>query len=263
MKTRKLSAFLLACALFIAGAASASAAPDYGRDLFNFFLKKMDPEKAELHLQSLPTEKGEIPWAYLECTNANVRGMNIRSLKMDCFDAVVTPPAQWKKMEHPRVQSMLACHAEGTFTEADVNAFLHDRLFGHDKEWERISVKMHDDRIYAVGYYNANIKIMRFKVKLELSCRIAGRGTALWLEDVELKVNNKRMSKGMMEKALNRIQPFLDMSKYNLPLYLTKIELGDGICRVASRIPPRPIDGGILYKRVKKPVSGDAAPVKK
>jgi len=236
-------------------ACRAVAAPDYGRELFKFFLKKMDPQKAELHLQSLPTEKGEIPWAYLECQNANVRGMNIRSLKMDCFDAVVTPPAQWKKMEHPRVQSMLACHAEGIFTEEDVNAFLHDRLFGHDKEWERISVRMKDDRINAVGWYNADIKIMRFKVKLELSCRIAGRGTALWLEDVELKVNDKKMSKGMMAKALERIQPFLDMSKYNLPLYLTKIELSDGECRVASRIPPRPLAGGIRYERVKKPAA--------
>ena len=125
----------------------------------------------------------------------------------------------------------------------------HDRLFGHDKDWERISVKMKDDRIYAVGWYNANLKIMRVKVKLELSCRIVGRGTALWLEDVELKVNDKRMSKGMMKKALERIQPFLDMSKYNLPLYLTKIELSDGVCRVASRIPPRPLVGGIKYER--------------
>ena len=160
---------------------------------------------------------------------------------------------------------MLACHAEGIFYESDVNAFLHDRLFGHDKEWERISVDMRNDRIYAVGWYNANLKIMRVKVKLELSCRIVGRGTALWLEDVELKVNDKRMSKGMMKKALERIQPFLDMSKYNLPLYLTKIELSDGVCRVASRIPPRPLVGGIKYERTRTPLEAGNPnmPVKK
>ncbi|MBP5211838.1 MAG: hypothetical protein J6Z30_03165 [Pyramidobacter sp.] len=253
MIIKKLSAFLLAAFL----AASGAHAADFGQELFNFFVRKMNPEKAELHLQSMPTEKGEIPWAYLECVNANVRGMNIRSLKMDCFDAVITPPAKWKKMEHPYVESMLACHAEGIFTEADVNAFLHDRLFGHEKEWERISVDMRNDRIYAVGWYNANLKVMRVKVKLELSCRIAGRGTALWLEDVILKVNDKKMSRGMMEKALDRIQPFLDMKKYNLPLYLTKIELSDGICRVASRIPPRPLTGGISYVRVKNAASAD------
>ncbi len=56
-----------------------------------------------------------------------------------------------------------------------------------------------------------------------------------------------------MAKALERIQPFLDMNKYNLPLYLTKIELSDGVCRVASRIPPRPLSGGIRYEHVKKP----------
>ena len=261
MKIKKLSVLLLAVFLTASGAHAA----DFGQELFNFFLRKMDPEKAELHLQSPPTEKGEIPWAYLECTNANVRGMNIRSLKMDCFDAVITPPAKWKKMEHPYVESMLACHAEGIFTEEDVNAFLHDRLFGHDKEWERISVDMRNDRIYAVGWYNANLKIMRVKVKLELSCRIVGRGTALWLEDVELKVNDKRMSKGMMKKALERIQPFLDMSKYNLPLYLTKIELTDDVCRVASRIPPRPLVGGIKYERTRTPLEAGNPdmPVKK
>ena len=90
MRFRRLSAFLLSMLL----AASAAHAADLGQELFKFFLKKMDPEKAEFHLQSAPTEKGEIPWAYLECTNANVRGMNIRSLKMDCFDAVITPPAK-------------------------------------------------------------------------------------------------------------------------------------------------------------------------
>ena len=151
MRIKKLSVLLLAVFL---GASSAHAA-DFGQELFDFFVRKMDPEKAELHLQSLPTEKGEIPWAYLECVNANVRGMNIRSLKMDCFDAVITPPKKWKKMEHPYVESMLACHAEGIFTEKDVNAFLHNRLFGHDKEWERISVRMKDDRIYCNAQLDA------------------------------------------------------------------------------------------------------------
>ena len=115
MRIKKLCVLLLVALL----SASSAHAADFGQELFNFFVRKMNPEKAELHLQSMPTEKGEIPWAYLECTNANVRGMNIRSLKMDCFDAVVTPPAKWKKMEHPYVESMLACHAEGIFTEAD------------------------------------------------------------------------------------------------------------------------------------------------
>ena len=95
MRIKKLSVLLLAVFL----AASSAHAADFGQELFDFFVRKMDPEKAELHLQSLPTEKGEIPWAYLECVNANVRGMNIQSLKMDCFDAVITPPEQWKKVE--------------------------------------------------------------------------------------------------------------------------------------------------------------------
>ena len=261
MKFRRLCAVLLTTLL----TAACAQAADFGQELFDFFVRKMDPEKAELHLQSLPTEKGEIPWAYLECVNANVRGMNIQSLKMDCFDAVITPPEQWKKVEHPYVLSMMACHAEGIFTEKDVNAFLHNRLFGHDKEWERISVRMKDDRINAVGWYNANLKLMRVKVKLELSCRIAGRGTALWLEDVILKVNDKKMSKVMVEKAIDKIQPFLDMKKYNLPLYLTKIELSDGVCRVASRIPPRPLTGGIRYEHERSPqeVSDEFAPVKR
>ncbi len=245
MKLKRLSALLLAILPLACGAARAGE--DRGRELFDFFLQKMRPERAELHLQSQPSENGEIPWAYLECVNADVRGMNIRSLRMDCFDAVVTPPALWKDVESPRVEKMLACHAEGIFSEADVNAFLRDRLFGHDKEWENIAVRLHDDRIDAVGYYRANLKIMRVKVKLELSCRIAARGTALWLEDVSLKVNNRRMSKGMIKAALDKLQPFLDMEKYNLPLYLTEIELSDGVCRVATRIPPRPVHGGLRY----------------
>ncbi len=241
-----MSAFLLILLLCCAARGNCADA-DYGRELFDFFLKKMNPEKAELRLQSMPSEKGEIPWAYLECVNANVRGMNISSLKMDCLEAVVTPPSQWKDVEYPLVKKMLACHAEGIFYESDVNAFLRDRLFGHDREWERISVSMKDGRIHAVGYYNADLKLMRVKVKLELSCRIVGRGTALWLEDVLLKVNDKKMSKGMVKAAIDRLQPFLDMEKYNLPLNLTRIEMSDGVCRVATRIPPRPLEGALRY----------------
>ena len=110
--------------LFLLGASAAWGAPDRGQELFGVFLRNLAPEKAYFQLSSAPRENGYIPWGYLECVNADVRGMRIRSLRMDCFDAQVTPPAQWADMEHPRVDSMLACHAEATFTEDDVNDFL-------------------------------------------------------------------------------------------------------------------------------------------
>lgn len=233
--------FLCLLALVVLLPMPAQGATDRGQQLFNIFLKRLSPETARFQLVEPPREDGFISWAYLECKNANIRGMNVQSLKMDCFDAQVTPPAEWDNMEHPRVSKMLSCHAEGTFTEQDVNDFLRTRVFGHDKEWEKVQVRITDDRIHASAYYNADLKIFKIKVRLDLSCRIVGRGTALWLEDIVLRVNNQQISTLLVERALDKLQPFIDMKKYNLPLYLSKIEFTDGICRVRSRIRPKPI----------------------
>ena len=88
---------------------------------------------------------------------------------------------------------------------------------------------------------------MRLRVRLDLSCRIVGRGTALWLDDIRLKVNNQEVSAGTVERALQKIQPFIDMKKYNLPLYLSKVEFRDGQCSVHSRILPKPLPGGLRW----------------
>ena len=69
--------------LFLLGASAAWGAPDRGQELFGVFLRNLAPEKAYFQLSSAPRENGYIPWGYLECVNADVRGMRIRSLRMD------------------------------------------------------------------------------------------------------------------------------------------------------------------------------------
>jgi hypothetical protein len=234
--------------VFPACAADGRAAENnYGYELFDVFLRNLHPESACLELREPPREDGFISWAYLECQNAKIRGMNIQSLKMDCFDAQVTPPAQWKDMDYPQVDSMLSCHAEGIFTEKDVNDYLRTQVFGTHHEWEDIQVKMGDGHIEATAYYNANLKLFRTRVRLDVSCSIAGRGTGLWLENIHIKINNQDISTGFIEKALQKLQPFIDMKNYNLPLYLTKIEFSKGMCRVRSRIRPNPLPSGLRW----------------
>lgn len=245
--------------LAVLAALPARAAPDYGRQLFDMMLKNLEPRTAEMRLQEMPAPDGSIPWAYLECAGVNVGGMNVRSLRVEVFDAEVTPPAQWSGMAYPRVKSMLACRAEGVFTQEDVNAFLHNRLFGREKEWERISVRLENDRIRAEGTCSVNLKLMRVKLRMEVSCRVVPRGTGLWLDDVAVKVNGKPLSGALVNKAISRIQPVLDMKKYNLPLYLSKIELSDGVCRVATRLPPGGLLGGLKWEYEKPQESAGAA----
>lgn len=246
----KLLAALLLLFVFLPGASAGSEAEtaNYGYQLFDVFLRGLNPQSAVLQLREVPRDDGFISWAYLECHNANVRGMNVRSLKMDCFDAEVTPPARWKFMEYPAVKSMLSCHAEGVFTEDDINDFLRRRVFGSHKEWEQFSVKLRAGRIEASAYYKADLKLFKTRIRLDLSCAIAGRGTALWLEDIAVKVNDREISPRFVEDALKKLQPFIDMKNYNLPLYLTKIEFSDGTCRVRSRILPKPLPGGLLWQ---------------
>lgn len=252
VKLRRFLAVLIA----LLAVCPACAAPDYGQELFDILLARVEPARAELCLQEMPAADGTIPWAYLECQNADVSGMNVRSLRVEVFDAVVTPPAQWKDVEYPRVKSMLACRAEGIFTQDDVNAFLRNRFFGHEKEWERVSVKLENDRVYAEATCAVDVKLMRVKLRMEVSCRVVGRGTGIWLEDVIVKVNGKKLSKVLVNKAIAKIQPVLDMSKYNLPLYLTKIELSDGVCRVATRLPPHGMTDGLKWE-YEKPEGAD------
>ncbi len=201
-----------------------------------------------MQLSSQPSEDGKIPWGYLECKNCNVRGLNIQSLKIDCYDTRVMPAAEWTDLSHLRVDEMLSCHADAIFTEKDMNAFLESRLFGHNKEWERVSVRMEDGRIYATAYYRLKIKFFQTKIKIEVSCSLTGRGTGLWLEDITLKVNNMQTSAGIVERALRKLQPFIDTKKYGLPLYLTKVEVSKGVCRVRSRILPKELKKGLIWK---------------
>ncbi len=245
---KKIALFFLAVIFLTASAEVCRAeTQDLGTQLFEMILKKLAPEEAVLQLSSQPSEDGVIPWGYLECKNSKVRGLNIQSLKLDCFDTHVIPAAEWTDLSHLRVNEMLSCHADAIFTEEDLNAFLGSRLFGHNKEWERVSVRMEDGRIYATAYYRLKIKFFQTKIKIEVSCSLTGRGTGLWLEDVTLKINNMETSAGIVARALQKLQPFIDTKKYGLPLYLSKVEISKGVCRVRSRILPKPLKKGLLW----------------
>ncbi len=244
-------AILLLCAVVLTVSVGTACAEteNLGTRLFGMILKKLSPQEAILQLSSPPTEDGKISWGYLECKNANVRDVNIQSLRIDCFDTRVMPASEWTDLSHLRVDEMLSCHADAVFTEKDLNAFLESRIFGHDKEWERVHVRMEDGRIYATAYYRLKIKFFQTKIKIEVSCALTGRGTELWLEDVKLKINNMETSAGIVERALQKLQPFIDTKSYGLPLYLSKVEISKGVCRVRSRILPKPLKKGLRWTR--------------
>lgn len=221
---------------------------DWGQELFGIFLKFLQPDDAVFQLSSQPTDDGFIPWGYLECKNAKFQGMNIQDLRLDCFDAKVTPPEKWKNMHRPMIESMLACHAEGTVTEKDVNDYLRNRLFGKDKEWRDVSVRMRDGRIEATGRYIADMKLFRLKIRVDTSCKIVGRGHALWIDDMEIKINSRRIAKSLVRTAIDRLQPFVNMDKYNFPLALRKIEFSEGLCKVSTSILPKPVTNGLTWE---------------
>ena len=49
------------------------------------------------------------------------------------------------------------------------------------------------------------------------------------------------------------------MKKYNLPLYLSKVEFRDGQCSVHSRILPKPLPGGLRWDYAASPPEKGAA----
>lgn len=242
-------AVMLLCSLF--SLPLSAAQPDRGAELFDILLKATTPREAVMQLSSLPEENGYISWAFLDCHDAIVEGMNISSFRMDFFDSRVTPPALWKDMSHPHVKSMLACHAVARVTEKDVNDFLRSRVFGHKREWSDVSVSLHEDHIMATAYYLADLKLMKLKIRVDISCSIVPRGTALWLEDVSLRLNNQSVPSSLVRRALDDMQPFIDMKNYGLPLRLKKIECRQGECIVASTTLPKQLPFGREWKYVK------------
>ena len=223
-------------------------ADDYGTQLFDMLTRQLSPEEMTLQLSAQPTVDGYIPWGYLEAKNAKVRGMNIRELKIDCIDAKVTPPSEWEGRPYPKVESMKLCRAEGYFTEQDVNDYLKDRLFGHDKEWRNISVRMRNGRIEATGYYLAKLALFTLKIRVDISCSIIGKGQGLYLDNIELRINTRKVAPSLVKAAIHKLQPFVDMKKFNLPLSLRKIDFRDGECRVSSMLPPRPLNSGLKWE---------------
>ncbi|MDY3868729.1 MAG: LmeA family phospholipid-binding protein [Pyramidobacter sp.] len=230
--------------LFLLLSASVARGADWGQELFGIIVRSLSPERAEMTLSSLPRENGLIPWLYLNMTGSTVQGMRISRLEADGFDVMVSPPDTWKDIEYPKIYSMLSCHADAVITEKDVNDYLMNRAFGDKDEWRSVKIAIKDGRISASAYYIADLKLLKLKIKLEVSCVLAVRnGGEFWLDDIQLEVNNAPVPASYVENALEHIQPIFDLKRYNLSLYISRVEFEEGFCRIRSRILPKPFDG--------------------
>jgi hypothetical protein len=70
----------------------------------------------------------------------------------------------------------------------------------------------------------------------------------LWLKDYKVRVNAIDLPDYITKKAINQIQPLLNLGNFPLPLKLHKVEFQEGRASLFTRILPSPIEGGISYR---------------
>lgn len=253
--TKSFKAIALAAALITVSASSALA-EDLGERLFRMFLDELNPQRAQMVLREPPEESGLIKHVYMDMEGADIGGVRIDRITVEGMDVAFTSPETWGT-ESADVTSILATNAVAVIKEEDINSHLKSKEFGDDEKWNNLALDFSPGRVYAKGYYLADLVLLKLNILIEIDGTFKVKeGKQVWLDDYTLKVNRAKVPEGLTDRAMAKIQPILDLGKFMFPLKLSGIELDEDKAVVKSVSEPRPFEG-IVYEYDAETVSRD------
>lgn len=242
MKTKR--NFLFALAILILFLLPCVAHADEVNDLLNFYVKKFTPEKATLIISEKPDSTGLFNEVYMNLKGVMIEQFRLDSLIVSMRGVQFNEPSQWAK-GNVECKDAISVLATATLLESDVNKSIENKSFGKgDEHWHDLTMKIAPKGLSGQGYYKYSI----FDILLEIDSKLKiVKGKELWLDNPQVKVNRLDVPDYVTKKALNKIQPLVNLRKFPLPLTLHKVELKNGSAILSSRTLPKALKGGLKY----------------
>lgn len=223
---------------------------DVETKLFRWLVNETGPESARMIIDGPIAQDGKVRHLYFEAVGPNLEDLRVESLKVETVFNDFGPTSTWTDKGPSGIKEILTGYFDSTMTDSDINGFLRGlTMKGDDGDWESISVRFVPGGLSALGYYNVKNPGLRLKVELEGSLVLRER-SEIWLDRYVFRVNNDDQS-SVVEKALRKVQPILDMKNFIFPVQLQVLDLQKGKMRLATRVLPKPFEGVSLVYRSK------------
>ena len=252
---------LIIC-FFALSFASLPAAPALGADfefegeieardpvssLLAYYVDEFTPEELFLCVDEQPDNSGRIRDLYMDLTGVPVGGIRVDKLTFRMYDAQFNSPSEWAS-GNVECMDALQIYAYCLLKEDDVNRHLTSETFGEDDNWSKISMRISPSGLYAQGIYSAKVLFVTLDILIEVESglKIVEQRT-LWLDNYKVRVNRLDVPDYITRKAVEQIQPLLDLGRFPLPLKLHSVKLENGQAALSTRILPSPLEGGITY----------------
>jgi len=220
----------------------------HGARIMREFVDGMDPMEAEMIIDRQPDGSGRLKRIYMNMKRPLVGGVRLENLSFEALDVRFNPVSEWES-NPVKVEDMLAVYAEGTLLEDDINRSLQNREFGGDEHWHDLKLDFRSSGIFAKGYYLAEF-IFKLDILIEINGDLAIRNKRqIWLDNYRLKVNRVDVPRRITDKAISKIQPILDLSRFIFPLDLDSVEMDSKQILIRSRYLPERFEG-IIYRYV-------------
>nr|WP_321502605.1 hypothetical protein [uncultured Dethiosulfovibrio sp.] len=218
--------------------------------LLRWLVDVTGPESARMILDGPIGADGKIRHLYFEAVGPTLEGLRVESLSVETVFTDFGPLSTWTDRGPSEIREVVMGYFDSTMTDSDINGFLKGMTMkGDEGDWESISVKFIPGGLSALGYYN--LRNPGLKLKVELDGRLVLRDRSeIWLDRYIFKVNNDDQS-SVVESALEKVQPIVDMKNFIFPVQLQTLDLQKGRMRLATRVLPKPFDGISLVYRSK------------
>lgn len=221
-------------------------AQDRGDALLRLFAREFTPERMTMTLDEAPDEEGYVREIYLDITGCDIGGVRMDALRVRAMGVQLNPPEEWEE-KGLEAREILNVHAFARLLEKDLNDNLTSKEFGDDDHWKNIQVDMRPDGVYVRGNYLVTI-LFRLNMLIEIFSRFRiVNMEQVWLDDYTLRVNRVDVPQYLTDRAVEQIQPILDLGKFIFPLKLHSIDHDDDGLTIRSRVLPEPFEG-LVYE---------------
>jgi len=215
--------------------------------LLDYYVSEFTPEEFLLSVDGQPDDSGRFRDLYMDLTGVLIGEVRVDKLVFRMNDVQFNSPSEWAS-GNVECKDALQIYAYCLLKEDDVNRRLAAETFGRDDHWSDISMRISPSGLYARGTYAAKVLFVTLNILIEVdsSLKIVENRT-LWLDDYKLRVNAVGVPDYITRKAVEQIQPLVDLGRFPLPLKLHSVKLENGQAVLSTRIPPAPIQDGIKY----------------
>jgi hypothetical protein len=216
--------------------------------LLRYYVDEFTPEELFLCIDEQPDDTGRFRELYMDLTGVFIDEVRVDKLTFRMRDVRFNAPSEWVS-GNVKCKDVLQIYAECLLKEEDINRKLATETFGKDDHWQRLSMKISPSGLYARGFYVAKVLFVTLNIAVEIESGLQIVGNKeLWLSDYEVRVNSIGVPEYITKKAINQIQPLLDLGRLPLPLKLHRVTFQEKQAVFSTRLPPEPLLKGVTYR---------------